>query len=759
MEERLEALERRLRRRTFAELVVFMMAAVVVLASPFCSLAGEPMFRVHAINPESTFSACAAVDVNRDGRLDVVCGGWWYEAPTWKRHFLREVEVIRGRYDDYSNLPLDVNRDGWPDLISANYRSKTMYWIAHPQSELGAWPTYKIAAPGPSETARLVDVDMDGNVDLLPNGTTYAAWWELLPRGKSSSAESVRWVRHELPKELAAHGIGFGDLDGDGRSDLVGPRGWFRAPRDPRGEDWQWQPEFRLHRDCSIPILVFDVDADGDNDVVWARGHSTGLYWFEQQSGRLNSSEQQGRVGSNNFSKVRRRWVFHAIDTSWSQAHCLLVGDLDGDGQSEVIAGKRYLGHEGRDLGEYDPMMICAYQYDVARRTWRRRVVSEGGPAGFGLDPKLADLDSDGDLDLLCPGRSGLYWIENLRIATSPAPEIAHPRPEVPHYPDHSKLLVYVDSEGNEQPVTNPAEWGVRRAHILRNLQRVMGELPDSSRRVPLDVEVVAEVKTPRYLRRKLTFAADEHDRVPAYLLIPHDADALPAMLCLHQTTPLGKDEPAGLGGDPHLHYADELARRGYVCLVPDYPSLGEYDYDFSRKDNAYASGSMKALWNNIRAIDLLESLPEVDRDRIGCIGHSLGGHNALFTAVFDQRIKAVVASCAFSAFHDDDLPSWSGDRTMPRIRDVYGNDPDRMPFDFHEVVAALAPRPFFLNAPIHDRDFDVVGVKKVLNHATGVYELLTAGDQMTAVFPNAPHDFPDVERNEAYDWLSKHLK
>ena len=182
MEEHLEALEHRLRRQTFAEPVVFVMAAVVVLASPFRSLAGEPMFRVHAINPDSTFSACAAIDVNRDGRLDVVCGGWWYEAPTWKRHFLREVEVIRGRYDDFSNLPLDVNRDGWPDLISANYRSKTMYWIAHPQSELGAWPTHKIAAPGPSETARLVDVDRDGSVDLLPNGTTYAAWWELLPR-------------------------------------------------------------------------------------------------------------------------------------------------------------------------------------------------------------------------------------------------------------------------------------------------------------------------------------------------------------------------------------------------------------------------------------------------------------------------------------------------------------------------------------------------------------------------------------------------
>jgi dienelactone hydrolase len=514
-----------------------------------------------------------------------------------------------------------------------------------------------------------------------------------------------------------------------------------------------------LHRDCSIPILVFDVDGDGDNDVVWARGHSTGLYWFEQQSERLDSTEDRQSSGPENTSQSRRKWVLHAIDTSWSQAHSLLLGDLDGDGHREVIAGKRYLGHEGNDLGEYDPMMIGSYQYDATRRTWRRLVVSEGGPAGFGLDPKLADLDSDGDLDLVCPGRSGLHWIENLLVAESTPTNLAGSEPAAPRYSDHAELLHYADAEGHEQPVANQFDWGIRRAHVLDGLEQAMGELPGPTRRVPLDVRVLEETETPHYLRRKLTFSPDPGDRVPAYLLIPHRADdALPAMLCLHQTTANGKDEPAGIGGNPHFWYADELARRGYVCLVPDYPSFGEYEYDFNQRADAYASGSMKAVWNNVRAIDLLESLPMVDRDRIGCIGHSLGGHNALFTAVFDQRIKAVVASSAFSAFHDDDLPSWSGERYMPRIRELFGNDPDQMPFDFHEVVAAIAPRPVFINAPIHDRDFDVSGVKKVIESATKVFELLAARDRMTAVFPDAPHDFPDPVRRQAYEWLDHHL-
>src|SRR5262249_44002003 len=148
------------------------------------------------------------------------------------------------------------------------------------------------------------------------------------------------------------------------------------------------------------------------------------------------------------------------------------------------------------------------------------------------------------------------------------------------------------------------------------------------------DVRVTEEVKLPGYVRKKPTFAAGKDDRVPAYLLIPTERQGkLPAVLCLHQTVRIGKGEPAGLGGSPNLHYAAHLAERGYVTLAPDYPSFGDYPYDFAK--SRFQSGSMKAVWNNMRAIDLLASLPEVDAGRIGCIGHSLGGHNTMFTAAF----------------------------------------------------------------------------------------------------------------------------
>ena len=333
-------------------------------------------------------------------------------------------------------------------------------------------------------------------------------------------------------------------------------------------------------------------------------------------------------------------------------------------------------------------------------------------------------------------------------------------------YPDHSRLLVVRDAAGSERPVNTKADWAVRVSHIRANMQLVMGPLPDNSRRIPLDVEVILEERTDKYLRRKVKFTPEPNDRVPAWLLIPHhlsDDHKAPAMLCLHQTNGgIGKNEPAGFGGLKSLHYAHELAERGFVCIVPDYPSFGEYPYDFQKHGAHYASGSMKAIWNNIRAVDLLESLPQVDKSRIGVIGHSLGGHNALFTATFDDRLKAVVTSCGFTPFHDyynGKVAGWTSDRYMPRIRDVYGNDADRVPFDFYEIVGALAPRGLFSNSPIHDSNFDLGGVKKAFQKGGEVYSLFDAKSQLQLVTPDAPHDFPEPERLKAYEWLQQQLK
>lgn len=782
------------------------------LVPDYPAISNEPLpFRAHVINADSEFTAAAALDVDADGRLDIVSGGWWYAAPQWTRHKLRDVERIGTRFDDYSNLELDVDGDGDLDLVSVNYRSKSLYWVRNPGANSAKadsqWERLVIDTPGPSETGRLVDIDRDGQLDVLPNGTTFAAWYSFVREKAADNSTQVRWTKHVLPEELVGHGIGCGDINGDGRCDLVNPNGWAEAPLDPRKDRWIWHDEFQLPRDGSVPILIHDVDGDGDTDLIWGRGHNVGLYWTEQhrqrakvvhpkQSELLKHAGQH--LGSVDYLLGMTEWTTHAIDTSWSCIHAPLLADLDGDGVVEIVAGKRFQGHEGKDPGENEPLRVMSYQFDRQSHSWISRVVSRHPLCGLDLDPKCVDIDADGDLDIIGPARSGLVLLENLRIHSGPAvpaEQWASFQPPLPasivHNDFRSMSVVQPDGKSATVPIDSALAVGNRREQIQRQMEQVMGDLPDSHRRTPLDIQIVSAEKLAKYTRIKLSYAPEPGDRVPAWLLIPNSewngmgpepparrgwpgettgggmSGAYPArypgMLCLHPTQfELGKDQLLGLGGKPSRFYAHELAERGFVCLVPDYPGFGEYKYDFATQGKHYASGTMKAIWNNLRALDLLESLQCVAPDTIGCIGHSLGGHNALYTAAFDVRIRAVMSSCGFNAFEDyygGNLKGWTSDRYMPRIATVYGSDPQRMPFDFPEVLAAIAPRPLLVNAPLRDANFAVAGVRKCENAARIVYLHLNKREAMTFLYPDAEHDFPEDIRQQTYDWFAGKLE
>jgi len=258
-------------------------------------------------------------------------------------------------------------------------------------------------------------------------------------------------------------------------------------------------------------------------------------------------------------------------------------------------------------------------------------------------------------------------------------------------------------------------------------------------------MEILASVTLPGDLVRQKVEIEGE---IPTYLFLPPVTPVRAAILCLHQTTARGKAEPAGLAGLPTLHYALELASLGCITLAPDYPNFG--DYTFDPYTNGFQSATMKGIANHMRAVDLLSG----HTSRIGVIGHSLGGHNSLFVAAFDQRIRAVVTSCGFTSFrkyYKGDLTGWSHKGYMPRIATVYGKSPDRMPFDFDDVLSAIAPRPVFINAPLHDANFEVSGVDDCVAKAA-------RPDRITVRHPDAAHSFPDGERQESYQFLLKSL-
>jgi hypothetical protein len=326
---------------------------------------------------------------------------------------------------------------------------------------------------------------------------------------------------------------------------------------------------------------------------------------------------------------------------------------------------------------------------------------------------------------------------------------------------DHKQLLSY-DDGGKLQPVRTPADWARRRQQILAGFEQAIGPLPDRTKLPPLDIKIVEEVQEGDVLRQSISFHSRNGERVTAYLWIPkrNGTERRAGILALHPTGAIGKGIVAGYG-KANRQYGTELAQRGYVVLAPDYVSFGGMtDHDFAKDD--YVSGTMKGIFDHMRCVDLLVARDDVDGEHIAAIGHSLGGHNSIFVGVYDQRIKAVVSSCGWCPFHDyyaGKIAGWTSDRYMPALRDKYELNPDRVPFDFYELVGALAPRGFLSVSPLRDSNFDYKGVQKAIPEAAKVYELLGAKDQLQVRYPDCEHDFPDDMRREAYRFLDQQLK
>lgn len=647
-----------------------MAAMLIVTANQGTLFAADLLFKKHVINADSDYSAAALIDVNQDGRLDIVCGGDWYEAPNWTKHFVADVPRIGGRPDGFAHLEFDVNRDGWTDVITVNYRSRSIKWMEHPGASLGPWTTHIAVEPGPMETGRLVDVDGDGQLDLLPNGASFAAWWEFRWNDEERGSPPA-WIRHDLPHEAGGHGLGFGDVDGDGHGDIVGQNGWLQAPLDARNGEWLWHAEFTLER-ASIPMIVVDVDQNGLNDIVWCSAHGFGVYWLEQ----LRDDEGGGRS-----------WTRHAIDTSWSQGHSPLWADLDGDGRGELITGKRYMAHGGADPGEYDPIAIYRYQFEPTTRSWNRWIVSPlGERVGIGLDPKIADMDGDGDLDLMASGRSGLYWLEN---QGSPSPESRSVTPMV--YDRDQNLLSVKRNSSQVEAVTEPEGWGLRRLHITSAIEGAHDANFDSLRRVPLDLEFVSESSTDKHLVQTIRYRVEPGRSVTAMLWTPHDIRPGEAtgLVCRFGAAQAGQQ------------IAAHLADRGFVCLMP----TGE------QSDGASGQTSIAdEVWNVMRAADVLQAMDAVHGERIGYVGDARSGQLGIYVAALDQRFIATLTDAS-------DAVSWES-------ATVGAAD------DLGELLAATAPRSLRVVLPQNPGAADLL--KQHWQRAEPVYGLRKVADNLS---------------------------
>jgi FG-GAP-like repeat len=380
------------------------------------SAAEESVWKKHAINETSPYEAASAFDADNDGVLDVVCGAKWYKGPDFKQSFPTREVVRTGTYNNsFSVLPFDVNADGNMDYIDCSYFEKNVGWVENPGKAGAAWIYHEIDLPGSSECAWAIDLTGDGAPEIFPNCVTDVVFYELKNPGSKAS-----WKKYGFGGEAAGHGVGSGDINGDGRMDVITPKGWFEAPENPAEGKWEYHADFTGDRHlgaAGIQILGRDLDGDGDGDIIWGMGHGLGLFWAKQ--------EAPGKWSE----KIPITENFH-------QAHTLLWADLDGDGRDdELVTGTRVYGHEV-EPGDVDAPEIAYFTFDKSSGKWDKSRIYLGdaaknappverrqerdaqkdfprGTAGTGLQLTAIDLDGDGDNDLLCPGKTGLYWFEN----------------------------------------------------------------------------------------------------------------------------------------------------------------------------------------------------------------------------------------------------------------------------------------------------------------------------------------------------------
>lgn len=346
---------------------------------------------------DERYESAGVFDVNGDGSPDIVSGAWWYEGPDFKKaHFVGDVRPEGEYFDDFSTIPMDVNGDGRIDFITGGWWGGTLRWRENPGDPDKTWPEHVIAETGNVETTRAWDMDGDGMPEIVPNTpggplVIYKLVTDAAGRGMG------RFEAHRVWDGPQGHGLGAGDIAGNGRMDVVLAGGWLEAPADTYGGAWKWHPDFDLGG-ASVPILVVDVNGDGVNDLIVGQAHGYGLDWIEQRRSPDGS----------------RQWIKHPIDPFNSQYHDLMWVDIDDDGACELVTGKRYRAHCGHDPGEFDD--VGTYYFKWTGEGFAKQIVDYGPTRvgkGCGIHFAVADLRGTGRLDIVAPGKDGLFVFYN----------------------------------------------------------------------------------------------------------------------------------------------------------------------------------------------------------------------------------------------------------------------------------------------------------------------------------------------------------
>ncbi|MBM4004804.1 MAG: DUF1080 domain-containing protein [Planctomycetes bacterium] len=358
---------------------------------------GTVGFRKRVLEPVFRGEGVASGDFNNDGRLDIAAGSIWFEAPNWDRHSIVDAPrefSIREYSNSFCNWSEDVDRDGRLDLIVVDFPGRPTRWFRNPGNAGGAWSAQVITPVTNNESPAYLDVDRDGRRELVlgMSGSRIGfsrpaidptAEWDLSPLSAVGAPGG----------EPFSHGLGVGDVNGDGRDDVLVTAGWWESPASQKGGEWRFHPA-----DFGGPaaqMYVFDFDGDGDSDVLSSSAHQRGIWWHEQLA--------------------EDKWVTHEIDNRIAQTHALCLADINGDGLPDIVTGKRYYAHNGRDPGEDEPAVLFWFELvrEAGKSHWIPHRIDDD--SGVGTQFEVVDMNADGALDVIVANKKGIFYFEQTR--------------------------------------------------------------------------------------------------------------------------------------------------------------------------------------------------------------------------------------------------------------------------------------------------------------------------------------------------------
>jgi len=356
-------------------------------------------FKKVVLSKEHISEGVAVADVNRDGRMDVLAGSFWWQAPDWIRHEITTPYIhpsIDGYGNSFLNFTSDVNQDEWEDMVKIGFPGKETLWYENPKGKGGHWKERVVYPFVGNESPMLVDVDGDGNKDLLCNDpVNKKVIWVSPPQNNDTV-----WATYVISGDTLfgthhfTHGLGFGDINGDERKDVIIREGWWEAPVDRKQSGWHFHPA-DLGKECA-QMYVSDVDGDGDNDVISSSAHNYGIWWYEQLT------LQDSIV-----------WIWHDIFSEFSQSHGLAIYDINNDGEPDLITGKRFWAHNGHDPDERGPAVLYWFEYRPGNiPQWIPHLVDND--SGVGVQVVIADINNDKRNDILIANKKGVFVFEQL---------------------------------------------------------------------------------------------------------------------------------------------------------------------------------------------------------------------------------------------------------------------------------------------------------------------------------------------------------